>query len=126
MKRPNNGWIVSASRLPTADDADRWGMVFVWHTFQGVMLVHWTMVESNRYFSCWMQVRQGIRRKWVKASERVPTEDDGDMMHCVLAKDKHGKKSVTGWHQFGWNTSLIQWAALPGPPENWHELRKAE
>ncbi|NLV59169.1 MAG: hypothetical protein GXY67_10410 [Clostridiales bacterium] len=47
-------WIHRDERLPTAEDADAYGCVLVWHTFNGHMITGWHQLPSNRYFTHWM------------------------------------------------------------------------
>lgn len=47
------GWIHAAERMPTAEDADEWGCVLVWHFYQGPMVTGWRQVEQNSFMTHW-------------------------------------------------------------------------
>lgn len=47
------GWIHSEERMPTQDDADKWGCVLVWHTYQGPMITGWKQVKQNSFMTHW-------------------------------------------------------------------------
>jgi hypothetical protein len=120
----NNGWIHGKSRLPTEADGDGSGKVMVWHAYQGAMLCRWDEYSKNPFFFYWMPVSDATDKPWIKAAEKGPTKGDADALNCVLAKDRHDDISVTGWHQFGWNNTLVCWLPLPGPPSDYIELRR--
>ena len=125
MENRNNGWIHKNNRLPKAEDGDADGKVLVWHAYQGVMLTDWLACSKNPFCVYWMRTRDGIGQ-WTKATDRLPVEDDTDAQNCVLVKDRYGSISVTGWHQFNWNSTLTHWQRLPAPPGDYRELRKMQ
>lgn len=126
MKNLNNGWIHGKYRLPDAADGDADGRVFVWHAYQGAMLTLWNEFDRNSFNVYWMRVSDGASAPWIAAVERLPTKEDSDALNCVLAKDMHDGISVTGFHQFGWNSALTHWQRLPAPPSDYKELRKMQ
>ena len=124
MENLNNGWIHGKCRLPDAADGDADGRVFVWHAYQGAMLTPWNEFDRNSFNVYWMRVSDGASAPWIAAVERLPTKEDSDALNCVLAKDMHDGISVTGFHQFGWNSALTHWQRLPAPPSDYKELRR--
>ena len=46
-------WIPREERLPTAEDADAFNCVIVYHVFNGVMITGWHRVADNRFISHW-------------------------------------------------------------------------
>lgn len=126
MENRNNGWIHGKSRLPDAADGDADGKIFAWHAFQGVMLTLWSAFSSNPFNVYWMRVSDGAPGPWITAVERLPTKEDSDALNCVLAKNSHDGITVTGFHQFGWNSALTHWQRLPTPPSDYRELRKMQ
>lgn len=48
------GWIDIADRLPGPADSDAQQCVIVWHFYNGVMVMGWHQVETNRYVTHWM------------------------------------------------------------------------
>ena len=126
MENLNNGWIHGKCRLPDAADGDADGRVFVWHAYQGAMLTPWNDFDRNSFNVYWMRVSDGASAPWIAAVERLPTKEDSDALNCVLAKDMHDGISVTGFHQFGWNSALTHWQRLPAPPSDYKELRKMQ
>ncbi len=52
-------WIDRGDRLPTADDADRWGCVLALHSMQGAIVTHWKLVEGNRFIYAWTHTPKG-------------------------------------------------------------------
>lgn len=125
MEKRNNGWIHGKSRLPDVADGDADGKVFVWHAFQGVMLIQWDDFTRNPFHVYWMRISEGTG-PWIPAVERLPAKEDSDALNCVLAMDGHGGIRVTGYHQFGWNSDLVRWQQLPAPPSDYKELRKMQ
>lgn len=126
MENLNNGWIHGKCRLPDAADGDADGRVFVWHAYQGAMLTPWNEFDRNSFNVYWMRVSDGASAPWIAAVERLPTKEDSDALNCVLAKDMYDGISVTGFHQFGWNSALTHWQRLPAPPSDYKELRKMQ
>lgn len=51
-------WINAEERLPTREDADDWGCVLVWHTYQGAMIAGWKQVEKNCFMTHWQRSPQ--------------------------------------------------------------------
>ena len=126
MEKRNNGWIHGKSRLPEAADCDAEGKVFAWHAYQGAMLTHWSEFCKNSFNVYWMRVSDSASGPWIAAVERLPAKEDSDVLNCVLARDASGGISVTGFHQFGWNSALTHWQRLPSPPSDYKELRKMQ
>lgn len=124
MEHLNNGWIHGKSRLPCEADGDESGKVLVWHALQDAMLVRWDQFPSNHFYVYWMPISALDEQPWINAMEKLPTQDDADKLNCVLVMDRHGHISVTGYHQFAWNRTLVRWRPLPGPPSDARELRK--
>ena len=125
MEKRNNGWIHGKSRLPDAADGDADGKVFVWHAFQGVMLIQWDDYAKNSFYVCWMRISEGTG-PWIPAVEGLPAKEDSDALNCVLAMDRHGDIRVMGYRQFEWNGDLVRWQRLPAPPSDYRELRKMQ
>lgn len=117
-----NGWISCNERMPTQEDGDAQGYVYVWHVFQGVMLASWNHM-GNQFFVCWTSTCISTEA-WIRASERKPAREDGDAYGCVLARDIAGNKHIAGWFQFNMNSEYVCWAPLPAPPTNYAERRK--
>ena len=126
MEHLNNGWIHRESRLPAETDGDSTGKVFAWHAYQGVMLTRWDDFPKNSFNVYWMRLSEGIKAPWIAATERKPTKEDSDALNCVLARSSHGDISITGFHQFDWNSDLTHWLSLPLPPSDYKELRKMQ
>lgn len=51
----NDGWICAMEHLPTAEDADDWGCVLVWHRYQGPMITGWRQVQNNGHMTHWQR-----------------------------------------------------------------------
>lgn len=49
-----DGWIQAKERLPKKEDADKFGCVIVWHTYQGALITGWHQVPNNRFMTHWM------------------------------------------------------------------------
>ena len=73
-------WVSVLDRLPTEADADKGGCVLVWHIHQGVLLMGWHQVTSNRFFSHWMRApmppegAERLRTEWVDGNGRRKNE----------------------------------------------------
>lgn len=52
-------WIEKAERLPEQQDANEWGCVIVWHTYQGVMVTGWRNAKENSFVTHWMHAIPG-------------------------------------------------------------------
>lgn len=126
MENLNNGWIHRESRLPAETDGDSTGKVFAWHAYQGVMLTRWDDFPKNSFNIYWMCLSEGIKAPWIVATERKPTKEDSDALNCVLARSSHGDISITGFHQFDWNSDLTHWLSPLLPPSDYKELRKMQ
>lgn len=116
MERKINGWIHRESRMPAEADGDSTGKVFAWHVYQGVILTRWDDFAKISFNVYWMRISEGINDPWIAVTERKPTKKDSDAHNCVLAKSSHGDVSITGFHQFEWNSDLTHWLHLPLPP----------
>lgn len=101
--------------LPEKADGDSCGLVFVWHEYQGVMLAKWDEVKANSFNLFWMRIRDGTG-EWIAATERKPTQADGDAYSCVLALSIYDGIKITGYHQLLWNAEFTHWQRLPCPP----------
>lgn len=125
MEKRNNGWIPGSSFPPREKDGDKSGKIFVWHAYQGVMLVRWDEYSRNPFHVYWMRVSDGTGT-WIDASVTAPCKADSDALNCVLAMDVHGEILVTGYHQFSWNSDLTHWQRLPDAPGDYKALRKMQ
>ena len=88
------------------------------------MLNHWNDFEKNSFNVYWMRIEDGIVWPWINAMEKLPAKEDADAQNCVLSLNGHGEISITGYHQFGWNSGLLYWQRLPAPPSDYKELRR--
>lgn len=122
--RRNNGWIHRNSRLPRVEDGGEHGQVLVWHAFQDAVLARWDQFTANRFHVYWMPLSDLDDMSWINAMEIPPREEDADKLNCVMALDAQGHISVTGYHQFRWNKTLLYWRKLPGPPSDAKRLRE--
>lgn len=74
--KPSRPWISVQDRRPTADDADVYGCVEVWHIWQGVMIMGWHQVDNNRFVTHWMPTpdppenHKKLRETWEKEMEK--------------------------------------------------------
>ncbi len=124
MNRTDTEWISVTEHQPEQSDGDENGLVFVWHVFQGVMLASWNQVRENPFHTHWMPMRWIAACHWINCSERLPTADDSDELHCVLVYHRHDGNKVTGWHQIAMDSQIERWLSLPKPPANYKELRR--
>ena len=125
MELRNNGWIPGSAIYPCETDGDKSGKIFVWHAYQGVMLVGWDEYGCNPFHVYWMRVSDGTGT-WIDASVRAPRKQDSDALNCVLARNVHGEILVTGYHQFLWNSDLTHWQRLPDAPGDYKALRQMQ
>ena len=125
MEKRNNGWIPGSSFPPCEKDGDKSGKIFVWHAYQGVMLVRWDEYSRNPFHVYWMRVSDGTGA-WIDSSVKSPSKEYSDMMNCVLAMDVYGEIRVTEFRQFDWNRELTHWQQLPDAPGDYKELRKMQ
>lgn len=60
-------WIPISERRPTAQDADAWGCVLVWHVYNGTQMLGWDnpMLGTSKLITHWMSPPDapGISRK---------------------------------------------------------------
>ena len=126
MEKQNNGWIHRKSRLPSAEDGDSTGKVIVWHIYQGAMLTRWDDYTKNPFNVSWMRISDWTTTPWISATETMLTKEDADTLNCVLARNKGGDISITGFHQFTCNNDLTHWMKLPVPPSDYRELRRMQ
>jgi hypothetical protein len=110
-------WVNMHERLPTAEDGDENGKVFVWHTLQGAMLCTFDRVNTNRFYTHWGRIDAFANGRWIETSERMPTKDDADIHNCVLVHDRHDGHRITGWHQAERDHAITMWQGLPDAPE---------
>lgn len=49
-------WIPMAERRPTAQDADAWGCVMVWHIYNGTQMLGWDnpLMGTSKLITHWM------------------------------------------------------------------------
>lgn len=109
-------WIACGEAMPTRADANEDGRVFVWHTFQGVMLACWDRVADNRFHSHWMPLHL-TPGSWIPKTKRTPEATDADAYGCVLVSHAHEGVRVTGWHQVKSDGGITDWQPLPDPPQ---------
>lgn len=116
------GWIPRSGKRPTEADGDENGRVFVWHEFQGVMLMRWDRLMENRFYAYWTPIRPATDGRWIPVRERLPTAAEADVYGCVLVRDGNGNR-VTGWRQPESDGGITDWQRLPAPPVG---LRRAD
>lgn len=118
--RPNNGWISIKDRRPQRGDGDCNGYVFVWHAFQGAILLSWDRLANSRFNLYWMPTDAAHHGQWMDTALYMPAPEDCDEQQCVLAQcSEHGLRVV--------NRHLIAgypaWQRMPKPPPDYKELR---
>lgn len=69
MAMPRKGWIASAERKPTAEDADIMNCVLARHEYDGIMVTGWHQFGHNRFLTHWMKTPQ-------------PPNDEMDYRNC--------------------------------------------
>lgn len=124
MNHTDAEWIPITERQPERSDGDERGLVFVWHVFQCAMLIPWDRIRENPFHTHWMPMGWIEEKHWIDRSERLPTADDSDELHCVLVRHCHDGNKVTGWHQIAADRQVERWMPLPKPPTNYRELRR--
>ena len=59
---------------------------------------------------------------WISIYDRMPTEQDGDALGCILIWHKYNGACVTGWHNvikhmLPENDMITHWQRCPAPPD---------
>ena len=115
-----NGWTLFSEKEPE-ESACLYGWLLIWHVFHGVIAEKWENRHDTPMFTHW---RPMPRTGWISASDRQPTEEDADIMQCVLTRHQFDGLRVTGWWQFRCNKYLTHWQRTPEPPVDYKEHRK--
>jgi len=116
----NSGWI-EVCKSPIAAGVKPETAILVWHVFQGVLTELCGKIRSNRFYTHWQPLQDDV---WIASAERLPASADADEQNCVISRNAFGEISMTGWHRFSDDHTLLYWQAPPKPPMNYRELRK--
>ena len=114
----DNGWIGTGKSPIAATDEDN--VILVWHLYHGVMVEKRERFHTNRFFSHWREIDHTA---WISTKQRKPTQDDADVYHCVIARNRFGEVMTAGWHRFEYESDLTEWQRPPDPPEGSDALR---
>lgn len=88
-------------------------VILVWHIHQGVMAVACERYRTNPFYTHWRAVDNSA---WIRRAERKPGKADADPLNCVIARDRWGVITVTGWHRVDGDSNFVLWQSPPGPP----------
>lgn len=126
MENLNNGWDSQGEPSACRDRRRSTGKVLCVARLSGCDAYTMGRFPQELVNIYWMRLSEGIKAPWIVATERKPTKGDSDALNCVLARSSHGDISITGFHQFDWNSDLTHWLSPPLPPSDYKELRKMQ
>lgn len=116
----NNGWTAFDVQKPERN-ACIYDYLLVWHVFRGVVSEHWESRNQTAMYTHWKTMP---RKGWICSKDKAPTQNDADVMNCVLARHDIDGIKVTGWHQIKIDKHFTHWMPTPLPPVDGAAYRK--